>query len=140
MIVMTVRDVMTREIVTIGPKTSCDEARSLMESHGIRHLPVVEAGRLVGMVADGDVRCPRSRPAPDLAAAVMTPDPVTVSSGTRVEQAARLMLHARFGSLPVVDRGSLNGIVTYTDLLHAFVRMIETATEDRIAVDFSRLR
>lgn len=139
-IVMTVRDVMTRELVTIAPKTSCDEARSLMEVHGVRHLPVVESGRLIGIVSHSDVRCSSPRAASGVAADVMTAPPVTVSSATRVERAARLMLRSHFGSLPVVDRGTLTGIVTYTDLLHAFVRVVETATEERIAVDFSRLR
>ncbi|HEX6209437.1 MAG TPA: CBS domain-containing protein [Methylomirabilota bacterium] len=55
-IVMTVRDVMTRRLVTIGPETPCDEARRLMDEHRIRHLPVVAGGRLIGMVSDRDVR------------------------------------------------------------------------------------
>ena len=60
-----------------------------------------------------------------------------MSPDTRIEHAARLMLDARFGSLPVVDAGDLVGIVTYTDLLRAFVRVIETATLDRIAVELA---
>ena len=139
MIVMTVKDVMTRELVTISPTASCDEARSLMDAHRIRHLPVVEGGRLVGMVSDRDVRS-ASIDGPRAICRVMTADPVTVGGSTRVEHAARLMLDARFGSLPVVDGGMLTGIVTYTDLLHAFVRVMDTATEERIAVDFARLR
>ena len=135
-IVMTVADVMTRQLVTIGPETSCDKAERLMEEHRVRHLPVVDAGRLVGMVTDRDAR---SRGG-DAVARIMTADPVTVTARMRVEHAARLMLEGHFGSLPVVDGGALVGIVTYTDLLHAFVRVIETATEDRIAIDFAGLR
>jgi acetoin utilization protein AcuB len=70
----------------------------------------------------------------------MTPDPLTVTPETRVEQAARLMLDARIGALPVVSGDTLAGIVTYTDLLVAFVHVIETATEERIAVDLVGLR
>ena len=135
-IVMTVADVMTRQLVTIGPETSCEKAERLMEEHRVRHLPVVDAGRLVGMVTDRDAR---SRGG-DAVARIMTADPVTVTARMRVEHAARLMLEGHFGSLPVVDGGALVGIVTYTDLLHAFVRVIETATEDRIAIDFAGLR
>ena len=135
-IVMTVADVMTRQLVTIGPETSCDKAERLMEEHRVRHLPVVDAGRLVGMVTDRDAR---SRGG-DAVARIMTADPVTVTARMRVEHAARLMLEGRFGSLPVMDGAALVGIVTYTDLLHAFVRVIETATEDRIAIDFAGLR
>jgi CBS domain-containing protein len=139
MIVMTVRDVMTRQLVTIGPETPCDKALCLMAEHRIRHLPVVDAGRLVGMVSDRDLRSARVEAA-GVAARIMTADPATVTSATRVEHAARLMLDGGMGSLPVVDGGALAGIVTYTDLLHAFVRVIETATEERIAVDFAGLR
>ena len=136
-IVLMVRDVMTRGLVTIAPDTSCDEARTLMDVHGIRHLPVVAGGRLVGMVSDRDLRSAASVGPRLEAVRIMTLDPVTVTTETRVEHAARLMLAARFGSLPVVDGGALAGIVTYTDLLRALVQVIETATQDRIAVDFS---
>jgi acetoin utilization protein AcuB len=134
MIVILVRDVMTRGPVTIAPGRACGEARRLMDAHGVRHLPVVEAGRVVGMVSDRDLR---SAAAPAMAAErVMTADPVTVAPDARIEHAARLMLDGRFGALPVTDGPVLEGIVTYTDLLRAFVRVIETATLERIAVDF----
>src|SRR4029453_19334169 len=102
-IVMTVADVMTRQLVTIGPETSCDKAERLMEEHRVRHLPVVAAGRLVGMVTDRDAR---SRGG-DAVARIMTANLVTVTARMRVEHAARLMLEGRFGSLPVVDGGAL---------------------------------
>jgi len=136
-IVILVRDVMTRKVLTIGPETSCDEARRLMEQHRIRHLPVVAEGRLVGMVSDRDVRSAAAQTRGTLAEKIMTGDPVTITPETRVEHAARLMLDGRFGSLPVTDGQTLIGIVTYTDLLRAFVRVIETATLERIAVDYS---
>ena len=135
-IVMTVRDVMSRALVTIDPTTSCDEARGLMDVRRIRHLPVVAEGRLVGMVSDRDVRSAASLGQGTIARQIMTPNPVTVTPETRVEHAARLMLAARFGSLPVMDGETLAGIVTYTDLLRALVEEIETATQERIAVDF----
>ncbi|PYM66324.1 MAG: hypothetical protein DME11_07650 [Candidatus Rokuibacteriota bacterium] len=128
-IVIMVRDVMTRRLVTIGPETPCDAARRLMDEHRIRHLPVVAGGRLVGMVSDRDVRPAGSQSPGTVAGRIMTPDPVTVTSETRVEHAARLML--------VADGNALVGIVTYTDLLRAFVQVLETATQERIAVDFS---
>jgi acetoin utilization protein AcuB len=134
-IVMTVGDVMTSRLVTIGPETPCQEARRLMDDHRIRHLPVVAGGRLVGVVSDRDVRSAASGSPGTVAGRIMTPDPVTVTSGTRIEHAARLMLDARFGSLPVVVDASLVGIVTSTDLLRAFVRVLETATLERIAVE-----
>ena len=140
MIVIMVREVMTREVLTIGPETPCDKARRLMDEHRIRHLPVVAEGRLVGMVSDRDVRSAAVQSSGAIAGRIMTPDPVTVTPETRVEHAAQLMLAGRFGSLPVADGDALAGIVTYTDLLRAFVRVIETATQERIAVDFSEGR
>ena len=137
MTVIMVRDVMTREVLTIGPATPCDKAGRLMDEHRIRHLPVVAEGRLVGMVSDRDVRSAVVQSSGAITGRIMTPDPVTVTPETRVEHAAELMLDRRFGSLPVADGNALVGIVTYTDLLRAFVRVIETATQERIAVDFS---
>lgn len=134
MIVMMVRDVMRRRLVVIGPETPCEKARLLMDEHRIRHLPVVAAGRLIGMVSDRDLRSAVREAPGTVARRIMTPDPLTVTSQTRVEHAARLMLDARVGSLPVVD-GDLVGIVTYTDLLRALVEVLETATLERIAVD-----
>src|SRR5688500_6864361 len=137
MIVMMVREVMTRAVLAVGPETPCDTVRRLMDEHRIRHLPVVDGRRLVGMVSDRDVRAAGAQRSGSIAARIMTPDPVTVAPETRVEYAAQLMLEGRFGSLPVSDGHMLVGIVTYTDLLRAFVRLIETATQERIAVDFS---
>jgi acetoin utilization protein AcuB len=134
-IVMMVRDVMTSRLVTIGPATLCDEARRLMDEHRIRHLPVVSDGRLVGMVSDRDVRSAGSSSPGAVASRIMTLDPVSVTPQTRIEYAARAMLGGRFGSLPVVVGEALVGIVTYTDLLRAFVQVLETATLERITVE-----
>ena len=134
MIVMMVRDVMTRRLVVIGPETPCDKARLIMDEYRVRHLPVMTHGRLIGMVSDRDLRSAIRDSPGSVARRIMTPDPVTVTSQTRIEHAARVMLEGRFGSLPVVD-GHLVGIVTYTDLLRAFVQVLETATVERITVD-----
>jgi acetoin utilization protein AcuB len=133
-IVMTVRDVMTRPVLTVDSETPCQEARRMMDEYRIRHLPVVTGGRLVGMVSDRDIRSAMSTMTATVAGRIMTPDPVTVTPETRIEQAARTMVDAQFGSLPVVD-GALVGIVTYTDLLRAFIHVLETATQERITVE-----
>lgn len=131
---MMVRDVMTRRLVVIGPETPCDKARLIMDEYRIRHLPVMDGGRLIGVVSDRDVRS-AIRDSPGTAVQrIMTPEPVTVTSDTRIEHAARTMLDGRFGSLPVVD-DHLVGIVTYTDVLRAFVHVLETATLERITVE-----
>jgi acetoin utilization protein AcuB len=135
MIVMMVRDVMTPGAMTIGPDTPCHELRRMMDEHRVRHLPVVIDGRVVGMVSDRDVRSAPSGSSGAVAGRIMTPDPVTVTPETRIEDAAQAMLDGRFGSLPVVADEAMVGIVTYTDLLRAFVRVLETATLERITVE-----
>jgi acetoin utilization protein AcuB len=137
MIVLLVRDIMTRDVVTVTPDTTLAEARRLLDHHRIRHLPVIVAGRLGGMVSDRDLRSASGRhTGASPVGPIMTPYPVTVTPATRVEEAARLMLERRIGGLPVVDGTSLAGIVTGDDLLRALAGVIESATLERISVDF----
>jgi acetoin utilization protein AcuB len=137
MIVLLVRDIMTRDVVTVTPDTTLAEARRLLDHHRIRHLPVIVAGRLGGMVSDRDLRSASGRHTDaSPVGPIMTPYPVTVTPATRVEEAARLMLERRIGGLPVVDGTSLAGIVTGDDLLRALAGVIESATLERISVDF----
>ena len=67
----------------------------------------------------------------------MTPMPVTISSDTRVEDAARILLDRKIGGLPVVDGETLAGIVSGDDLLRALVAVVETATLERISVELT---
>jgi acetoin utilization protein AcuB len=140
-IVMQVRQIMTPRVVTVTPDTTVGEARRLLEEHRIRHLPVLVNGRIVGIVSDRDLRSAGgANGSRTVVAGVMTPRPVTVTSDTRVEEAARLLLSRRIGGLPVVDGHELVGIVTGDDLLRALVAVIESATLERISVDFAGRR
>lgn len=126
---MTVSDLMGPTVHTAAPSTRLGDAYRLMQTHGIRHLPVVESGRLVGIVTDRDLRLATSAlhphpfdPAAHLAE-VMTPDPVTAAPLDPVEEAARTMRARKIGCLPVVDGERLVGIVTGTDLLDALLHL-----------------
>ena len=134
-IVILVRDVMTRALVTVGPHDSCALARRLMDEHRIRHLPVLDDSRLVGIVSDRDLRSVPAGASAVVVDRVMARQPVSVTPQTRIEHAARLMLDGRIGALVVVDHEAVVGIVSYVDVLRAFVQVIETATQERIAVD-----
>ena len=136
-----VRDVMTKTPITIDPEAPLETAAAVMREREVRHLPVVdEAGRLIGMITDRDLRgavlapvfaehlSPSARHRfRDLSAALgnlrvrqaMTWDGVTIGPEASIAQAAALMFEGRFGSLPVVDRGRLIGIVTERDVLKA---------------------
>ncbi len=123
---MRVREWMSPDPVTVAPSTSVDEARHLLDTYGVRHLPVVDHGRVVGMISDRDVRlahralatAPADREQVDVAAVMSTPVHV-VDADAEIEQAARLMLSRRISALPVLDNGELVGLVTTTDCLLA---------------------
>ena len=133
---MLIREIMSTNLITIAPSTPLATALSLMREHNVRRLPVVEDGRLVGILTDRDVRSltpsyrswtstweaeTRFRTAP--ASEVMSRPVITVSPETRVEDAASLIVRQKIGGLPVVENGRLVGIVTDSDLLRLLIRL-----------------
>src|SRR5512133_1509755 len=126
---MLVRDIMSSPALGIAAGTPLDDAYRLMREKGIRHLPVLDAGRLVGVITDRDLRLATSSLAPSPlppatpVSAVMSHPPVTVDGSDPVEDAARTMRERKIGCLPVVDDGRLVGIITGLDLLDALMRM-----------------
>jgi acetoin utilization protein AcuB len=128
-----VRDSMTRDVVTLSPQTTAAEALALCREKGIRHLPVMEEGRLVGMVSDRDLRS--ATPAlgdPARAEAlqkirvwgVMARDVLTAHPEDPIEQAANTMREKKIGCLPVVEADELVGILTSSDVMAALVYLI----------------
>jgi acetoin utilization protein AcuB len=128
-----VRDSMTREVVTVAPGATAAEALALCRERRIRHLPVVEGGRLVGLISDRDLRS--ATPAlgdPDRAAALetitvgdeMAREVVTAHPDDPIERAAMAMYEKRIGCLPVADGDELVGILTSSDVMKAFVRLV----------------
>jgi acetoin utilization protein AcuB len=118
-----VRDSMTREVVVLSPQTTAAEALGLCRERRIRHLPVLEGGRLVGIVSDRD---PERASALEkiLLSAVMTRDVITAHPGDPVEEAANRMRERRIGCLPVVESGELVGIITSSDVMEALVYLV----------------
>ena len=131
---MTVGDIMRTDVITLTKKDSFRHAMNLIRQQGIRHLPVVDGKRLVGMVTDRDIR----QAAPSAATSleihelhyllekvtvneIMTKKLVTVNPSTEARDAARLLLKHKIGGLPVVRGETLVGIITETDILRAFV-------------------
>jgi acetoin utilization protein AcuB len=128
---LTVRDIMARELVTIRPHETVRRAYRLMRDHRFRHLPVVEDGRLVGILSDRDLRPVLLSPALGRARVreLMSEDLTTVAPEAPVEEAASLLVVKRIGCLPVVDAGRLVGIVTETDLLAVLVELLGLLTQ-----------
>ena len=122
---------MSRDPVVVAPGASALEAFDLCRSKGIRHLPVVCDGWLVGMLSDRDL-LPLIGQALDRARKVeevMTKDYVAVVPGTRLSAVAACMQKNGFHALPVVADGSLRGIVTSADVLAALCAIGEDALE-----------
>jgi acetoin utilization protein AcuB len=111
----------------IAPDALVSEARLFMRSKHIRHLPVVREGELVGIVTDRDVRGSEAGEddaydGPALVHDIMSTILLTATPSDRTEYAARVMIDAAIGCLPILDEDrELVGIVTTTDLLRALM-------------------
>jgi acetoin utilization protein AcuB len=132
---MIVSELMTAPPIAARSDTPMLEARQIMVDKRIRHLLVTEGSKLLGIVTDRDIRLNLPSPATSLSVweinyllarmtidSVMTRAVVTVDPRRDVRSAAQLMLDHKIGALPVVDGGTLIGIITETDLVRAFVK------------------
>jgi CBS domain-containing protein len=133
-----VRDWMTPNPVTVGPKSTLPEAHKLMMERDFRRLPVVDRGKLIGIITLGDVREAGPSSATTLSIfelnyllaqltvdKIMTHNPVTVSPDATIRDAAKLMLQHEVGALPVVDADQLVGIITESDIFRLIVQSPE---------------
>jgi CBS domain-containing protein len=145
---MNAGDVMTTGAATIRPDASLTDAARLMLEHRISGLPVIDAeNKLIGMITEGDFlrpsegRKPRvleilasgaTMPADALnthrVEDLMTPDPITITVDTSLEQIVRLMIRHNVKRLPVVTHGKVVGIVSRANLMHALLRKAQAAT------------
>jgi len=120
-------DVMTERPASVSPETTLASAVRMLEELDIRHLPVVnEAGELVGMLSDRDLRgtmgaSEGSRPPPSARIVdLMNGDVVQASPDDDLSEIAELIVDNRIGAVPIVDaRGVLVGIVSYVDVLRS---------------------
>ncbi len=131
-----VRDIMRERVVTISAGDSLSTVEDIMRLGGVRHIPVVRAGSLVGVVSERDLlrvslsnlvvvgNDERRAFLLDVEIArVMSKPPIVIEPEASVRQAARLMAEHKIGCLPVLEDGSLVGIVTETDVLRYFAAL-----------------
>jgi len=125
-----VKDWMTRDVITASTNLGLLDADALMRQHNIRRLPVLENGRLVGIVTHGDIREAKPSAATSLSTwemnyllanltldKVMTKAPQFISPEATIGEAADIMLTFKISGLPVVDTaGNLVGIITESDI------------------------
>ena len=123
---MRVSEIMSRELVTITPDKRVGQALQLMQKHQIRHLPVMEKGRMVGWITSRDLRevLLASMLEKITVADVMIKAPISVSADTGVEEAARLIKEHKIGGMPVLEGDRLVGVITMLDLIGAFLTML----------------
>ncbi len=135
-----VRDCMSVDPATVGPKDSLQRVIELLRRRDIRSVPVVEDGKLIGIVTDRDVRqvapaYPLFRDEDEIrrytenlaVTAAMTADPMTISPDAPLVGAAKLLETYRISSLPVLDGQTLVGLISTTDLLRVFIEQNEQA-------------
>lgn len=135
---MLVRSRMTPNVLTASPSTTLGEALRMTREHNIRHLPVVDNDKLLGIVTDRDLRLaapPVWASETDYAelrdmfekktvADVMTSTTIiSTTEDTPIEEAARLLYEHRIGCVPVMRGEALVGILTETDVLRSFVEL-----------------
>lgn len=132
-----VRDYMMSALTTIPQESSLLDAAMTMRRSSIRHLPIVDGERLVGIITERDVlRC-----SPSLLseitqdeynaifentpiARVMTRNPSSVTPDSPIRDAVALMMDRKMGCLPVVEGGRLVGILTRSDLLNVLMNLL----------------
>lgn len=138
---MFIRDNMHASVVTVTPDDSLATALRLTREHRIRHLPVVLSnGELAGILSDRDIRLAMPSPLttadPDRAeflertpiGTVMTRNVIAIGADETIEDAAVLLYRHRIGALPVIDaKNRVRGILSETDILRAFVRLLGVA-------------
>jgi len=115
-----VRDVMTPNVHAASPTDSLASAAEIMSSEDVGSLPVVEDGRLIGVLTDRDivVRAVAERVTPETlnVGDVASRQPVTVQPDEDLDEALRLMAHHRVRRLPVVEDGRLVGMLSQADV------------------------
>lgn len=134
---MKVKQRMTPDPITITPDTTHRQAVALMDKHGIRRLPVVKDGRLIGMVSQSDLVSSAPSKATSLSMyeittlldkltvdRIMTTPVIAVDENCSLAGAANIMLKHRIGALPIVRGEELVGIITETDIFRAFVEVM----------------
>jgi CBS domain-containing protein len=137
--------IMSTDLITVPPAATLAEARHLMHTHRIHHLPVVdENAHLVGLMTltnvlaatDSVLRDPENRihAAEILVKDIMVTDIATIDEHASLRQAALFIEKHQIGCLPIVTDGNLRGIITDTDFVGVAINLLELA-EDTEPVD-----
>jgi CBS domain-containing protein len=125
---MQIVNLMTANPIVINADDTLANAKAVMDDGRFRRLPVVEDGKLVGIVTERDVREHAGYFRSTRVNAAMRAPVITLTPYATVEDAARMMLKHKIGGLPIVDDGKVVGIVTTSDLLKAFLVVVQATS------------
>lgn len=127
---MKVSKYMTKKIFTATPNTSVKDAFLLMKNEGVRHLPVLENGAMVGIISDRDLRRPKWAEEVDdwtsyyeindetMVGDIMIKNPEVVYTYDKIRKSVKILREQGYGALPVLNKkGELVGMLSAYDLL-----------------------
>jgi acetoin utilization protein AcuB len=136
---MKVKDLMTTKVMTVSPDDKADKVFYILNFERIRHLPVVENNKVVGILSDrdlkkfwGSLKTSRTTVGKNemvvtlksrTVRTIMRRGVITTAPNAPAYEAAAIMAKKKIGALPVVHKEKLVGIITATDILRAFVRL-----------------
>jgi len=131
-----ISSIMTQEVITLSLKDTLYSAEKRMKTNHIRHMPVVDEDKLIGLISLSDLQRisfidayskegTEDTPVYNMLSIndMMIKNPLTASPKTTILEVSKLLASKEFHSLPVVDDGKLVGIITTTDLLHYFIEL-----------------
>jgi acetoin utilization protein AcuB len=134
---MLVRKKMHKDLVTVTKDEKMTVAKKVMKEKNIRHLPVVDGKKLIGLVTNMDIRKAEASPATSLeirelhylldkltVGEIMTRNVITISPDISIEEATTLLHDNKIGCLPVVEDGNLVGIITENDVMEILIEVM----------------
>lgn len=149
---MLARDYMTRDVATIHPDDFLIDVRKRMLEEGMRHVPVVDDGKLAGIISLNTIRDAAPSKATDLSIHeihyllskmrirdVMKKEVITCGPDDHVEDIAKIMQNKRIGAVPVVEQGRLLGVLTNDDMFRILMKILGMDTPGkRITIEMER--
>ncbi len=146
---MRIRDMMTKNPITVDSETLVLDARRIMKENNIRRLPVVDKGKLKGIITKHDLLEAAPSPATSLSVhelnyllskmkvkEIMKKDPLTLTPDTPFEEALRIGQEKKIGAFPVVENGKVVGIATESDIVRFLTRALGIKEEgSRITIE-----
>jgi acetoin utilization protein AcuB len=146
---MRIRDMMTKNPITVDSETLVMDAQKIMKENNVRRLPVVDKGKLLGIITKHDLLEASPSPATSLSIhelnyllskmkvkEIMKKNPVTLTPDTPFEEALKIGQEKKIGSFPVVENGKLVGIATESDIVRFLTRALGVREEgSRITIE-----